>query len=216
MSDDVDYEIECFVWGMGEPWLHVPASEEALAQLSERVAPEWVQVWERLGFSGFVGGRFWLTNPLDFEGVVEQWVAGTPMEGLDDYVVFGRGPFGDLTVLGVNSHRTFSIDCSMNFMAAAPVDQTLRGHDPFRRLRSTLMVIGGKPDSLSDLADASGVPLFDRVVEKLGPLAAGEVYLFEPSSAIMAPSVERAAKGRLDAYLSIQYELGGVKFMNIN
>ncbi|WP_147681099.1 GAD-like domain-containing protein [Actinomyces ruminicola] len=56
-----------------------PASEQHLERFKGVLPASVVQLWRRFGFDGFGDGRWWFTDPLEWQPVVDAWLADTPI-----------------------------------------------------------------------------------------------------------------------------------------
>ncbi|WP_420809331.1 GAD-like domain-containing protein [Actinomyces procaprae] len=73
VNDALDYR-GWSLMGVGHP-----ASEQHLERFKGVLPASVVQLWRRFGFDGFGDGRWWFTDPLEWQPVVDAWLADTPI-----------------------------------------------------------------------------------------------------------------------------------------
>ncbi|SPT53536.1 GAD-like domain [Actinomyces bovis] len=146
----------------------------------ERFAPvlprSIIHTWQRFGFEGFSGGAFWITDPLKWAPVVQDWLDPV-MERLpftDTWHCLARNAMGTMFLWGENTGDTLEIDPVYHEVI---VDQLARRTftQPGAPQRAGDMFFGSMaylPD------DEGGRPLPSQALERLGPLGVDEVYGF--------------------------------------
>ncbi len=136
-------------------------------------------IWRTFGFDGFADGRLWLTDPLEWEPVVEAWLEGIqlPFEEQQWHCI-ARTAMGSMSLWGEKSGNALEIMAvdgliKPNAMAAeAMLDST-------RRDRSGCLILTTPiEDFFRD--ESSGKRLVDVAIERLGPVGEDQVYALVP------------------------------------
>ncbi len=167
-------------------------------------------IWKKAGWANWCNGIFWTVNPADYDDLVELWLESTPFPEIDQYHIIARSAFGKLYAWGQNNNQSFTISCPLNALIAQEKKIRTATDDPNRTLG---VFFSGSDKEKFDMEDENGESLFDQALEKLGPLAADEVYGFEPplfAGGAAALRVDHLAKLKLDQHLTILRQLGGV------
>ncbi|AWH55376.1 hypothetical protein C1924_02185 [Stenotrophomonas sp. ESTM1D_MKCIP4_1] len=161
-----------------------PVAQSTLDHYEGKVPSKLLKYWQAYGFSGYGGGLFWMTNPDEYAEALKAWLHGTELHGRDNYYVIGRSAFGDLSVWGTRTGTSLTVNCPWAMIF--PTDQSRwmsEGKEDF--LVSTWLAFMDKSDI--DETDDRDIPLFDRAVKRLGPLAHDEMYGFVPALALGGP-----------------------------
>jgi len=175
-------------------------------------------IWKKIGWTSWENGLFWTVNPAEYDDLVELWLEDTPFTKIDHYHIIARSAFGDLFAWGQNNNQYFTISCPINALIAQEKKIRTPTDDPNRTLG---VFFSGSDKEEFDMEDENDNPLFDQALKKLGPLAADEVYGFEPplfAGGAAALRVDHLAKLKLDQHLTILRQLGGtpeIPFSNI-
>lgn len=134
-------------------------------------------IWQRVGFEGFGQGRFWITDPLEWEPVVDAW--------LDDFELpfpeqkwwcLTRTAMGRLNLWGEVSGPALQISCPNGEIT--PNSGNARDMDDpviVERMGCVILITGHV-----DFFDMGGQLLVDQAFRRLGPLAADQVYGYVP------------------------------------
>ena len=200
-----DEDFEVFIDEFGEATHRIDVPAEAIEKWRGKLPDQLLTYWEQEGWSGYANGLFWIVNPDDYEDLVDEWLEDTSLEQIDAFHVIGRTAFGDLYVCGEHSGANMTISCPINAIFALPKDLKPKSRED--RDWSVRSFIGLSVNEC-DLKDESGRELFERALNKLGPLEQDEVYGFEP--AIVAGGkmrLENLAKLKLDVHLTILRQL---------
>lgn len=173
-----DEDFEYFISKFGEPADRVDVPSEAIDKWRGKLPDQLLTYWQEEGWCGYANGLFWIVNPDDYEDLVDEWLEDTGLEQIDTFHVIGRTAFGKLYVCGEQTGVSMTISCPINAIFALPKELKSKSKkDQDWSVRSFL----GLSRNECDLKDESGVALFDQAVARLGPLAAGEVFGFEPA-----------------------------------
>lgn len=191
-------------------------NQETLDFFKGKLPERLIKYWQEYGFCGWGRGIFWLVNPLDYNDILQTWLEGTEFSkrvelGVDSYHVIGRGAFGDLIVWGKTSGQ--SIDINSNFGMLFPTDSTDDITEDGEELTVDLFFATLSKESL-DQKDINEFPLFERAIEKLGPLEEDEMYAFVPALALGGVNkLENLKKVKAIEYLNFLAELGEKRVM---
>lgn len=175
-----DEDFEAFIDEFGEADATWPVPEADLDRWRGRLPDRLLDYWASEGWGRYGQGRFWLVNPSDYQGIVDGWLAQSPLEKLDAFHVIARTGFGKLYLCGEQSGQSAVINCATHAVFALP--SALKSKTPERRDLSIQVMLGVDQDEC-DLDDEEGQPLFARALASLGPLGPDEIYGFEPALA---------------------------------
>ena len=169
-----------------------------IARNRERFPEYMFYVWEHFGFAEIHPGGLWLTNPEEFEPIVANILEGTGLEEIDDFITIRRDPFGDLSLYGIRTSSTLSVD--MTFLRIFPTIEREEQTERFKTLRFTGRLFSAyKPFNEK---------LFAQCQKKLGTLSVDEVYGFAPHPALGGNKILKyAMKTDLLPYLNMVSQL---------
>ncbi|WP_374530838.1 GAD-like domain-containing protein [Acinetobacter sp.] len=186
---------------------------EFIAQ-HEHTFPEYLfYIWDKLGFSSFEHGGFWLVNPIEYEDILELCLKDTNFPEHDEFYVIGRSAFGELYAVGKNTRSKLTID-----MVNLRIYPTLRDDENnselalLRSLLSSITMEGSK--KAIDIFDKNENLLFERCLTNLGELKENEIYAFEPPVVLGGPLViENIRKVDLFQYIPFVAQLDKFQVM---
>ncbi|WP_236800058.1 GAD-like domain-containing protein [Aliivibrio fischeri] len=95
-----DEYLEFVLSKFGVPTDVLAATSEQVESYRGILTDRLLEYWQQLGFSGFKEGLFWITNPSDFEDVLESFLEGTEFADYDNYHVIARSAYGELFLWG--------------------------------------------------------------------------------------------------------------------
>ncbi|HET7795477.1 MAG TPA: GAD-like domain-containing protein [Rhizobacter sp.] len=174
-----DEDLEWFLEQFGPPTASEAASDEVIRKFRGKLPDQLLTYWQELGFCGFKNGLFWLVNPDDYEAELEAWLGDTEVVEQDAYYVIARSGFGRLFLWGTKTGYKYHVDPTQGWIYGEDrhtAEISLGKQDEcLRRFLS-----GTNPKAI-DMKGDDKQPLFDRAASKLGPLAADEVFAFEPA-----------------------------------
>lgn len=154
-------------------------SERAPHRLRAMGFPEeLIYFWQQHGFCSYGDGLWWHTNPAEYHEVVELWLRGTKFwqPKTNPYYVIGRSAFGHLELWGKNTGN----DLGINTLDGRIIkEDSFINRYPIDAICSTF-IKGGASDYY-DIKDSNGTPLFQRALQKLGPLQWHEMYAPVPA-----------------------------------
>ena len=183
MSNQMDEDFRYFYEekGFGPAINATVVSSEIVERFRGKLPDQLLSYWQQFGWCGWGQGLFWMVDPDEYESTLEAWIGDTPLMERDAYFVIGRSAFGELFLWGVKSGSGVSIKSSWGMIF--PRDNTARVAQGDAGMLAKTFVVGQRKQNL-DQKDYLDKPLFDRAVKALGPLAADEMYGFEPALAI--------------------------------
>jgi hypothetical protein len=204
-----DAQFAFFIKNLGEATTRVPVPPAAFDQWKGVLPDRLLTYWADEGWSGYADGLFWLVNPMDYEDLVEAWLAETPVAQADRFHVFARTAFGTLYTWGERTGTSLTIASAIHSLIALNSDLQKPVGDPDRKVRA---FFGSKRKSEFDINDERERPMFSRALQRLGPLAPDEMYGFEPALIAGGRMIaETLAKVELHAHLTILREFGPPK-----
>jgi len=203
----MDKYFEAFLEEFGEPTSAKPATAEVVERFRGKLPDKLLAYWQRYGFCSFGNGLFSIVNPDDFEAELEAWVGDTKLVEEDAYYVIARSGFGDLLLWGTKTGYRYRVrpmygwilqlDGNAAEIATAGADSAIEGF------------FCTKTAKYFDEKDEDSKPLFERAVAKHGPLAADEVFAFEPALALGGTAkLDNIAKRNMHVHLSVLAQLG--------
>lgn len=172
-----DEDFSFFIDEFGEAVAHHEVSADIIDRWKGRLPEKLLQYWKEEGWAGYADGLFWTVNPEDYEELLDEWLDGTRLEEVDSFHVIARSGLGLLYLCGEQTGCGVRIDCSLHAIFA---------HDLKRKSKEEIerrlpWFFSNLEPKACDLKDANRVPLFKRARASLGPLAADEMYGFEPA-----------------------------------
>jgi len=198
--------------GFGPATKSTQPSEEILQYFSDKLPPRLLEYWKEYGFCGWGDGMFWIVNPADYQQILDLWLAGTNFVGRDNYYVIGRGAFGRLFIWGEKTGQ--SLDIETNYAMLFPSDSTVELQERGQETSVDLFFATRTKSSMEE-EDQQGNPLFQKALDKLGPLGADELYGFVPALALGgANTLKNLQKVKVLEHLAFLAELGNKKVMS--
>ena len=177
MEEDEDFAL--FIESFGEASEHYPVPEISFSKWTGILPESLLSYWRRDGWANYGNGRLWTVNPKDYDGVMHTWLAGTPFPLIDTYHVFARSGFGQLYLCGEASGAGLSINPIRSEVFA--LQNCLRPKSLARQDVGIKAFFACAELGDFDLMDEAGELLFDKAVNRSGPLLADEMYGFEPA-----------------------------------
>jgi len=179
MDDDQDFAL--FIETFGEASGHAAVPETSFTRWAGILPESLLIYWRRDGWASYGNGRLWTVNPEEYGGLVGAWLAGTPFPLIDTCHVFARSGFGRFYLCGEASGAGLSID---------PIRSEVFALQNCLRHKSLGQQDGGIKAFFAcaelddfDLADEAEELLFERALNRCGPLLADKMYGFEPALA---------------------------------
>ena len=183
MTQDMDEDFRYFYEekGFGPAIQPTVVSSGVIDKFKGKLPDQLLSYWRQHGWCGWGQGLFWLVDPDEYEPALEAWIGDTPLMEEDAYYVVGRSAFGELFLWGAKRGSGLSIKSSWGMIF--PRDNSERMAQGDAEMLAKTFVVGQRKQNL-DQKDHLDKPLFDRALRALGPLAADEMYGFEPALAL--------------------------------
>ncbi|KJY90515.1 MULTISPECIES: GAD-like domain-containing protein [Pseudoalteromonas] len=200
--------------GFGPAIKPIMPTEEILREYKNQLPERLLEYWQEYGFCGWGNGIFWTVNPSEYSDVLKAWLENINFdkkEKIENYNVIGLSAFGEIIVWGKESGN--SIDINSAYGMIFPSDNTDKLIERGEERMIDLFYAVLSKESL-DLDDINDLPLFERAVEKLGPLENGEIYGFVPALALGGePKLENLQKVKATEHLAFLADLGEKRVM---
>lgn len=210
----MDEDFNAFLEVMGQPFYSVKVSKETIHKYRGRLPDKLLEYWQAYGFCGFHNGLFWIVNPEEYEGEVEDWLIDSPLLKKDKYYVIARSGFGDLFLWGEKRGYRYKVTSSMGWA----IEQDGNEKDITKgKTDDALQAFFCCVPSIStlDTEDNNGKPLFERAVKKFGPLNSDEIFGFEPSLIVGGKaSLKNIAKVNIHVHLSILAQFEQIEILD--
>lgn len=193
---------EEFVENFGVGTQYEAITDEFLSKYESIFPDGLLEFWRKEGWSSYADGLVWTVNPDKFAWVVDGWVRAVPEMPVDSkYFIIARSAFGNFYCLSLDSKKIFSISC--------PDVTVVASKDCFVSAPGSAELAAGLFFSLADTDyfdydDENQSPLFERALERLGPLAHDECYGFVPLLSLGGvASLDHLEKVRMDVHIDI-------------
>ncbi|MBN3495699.1 GAD-like domain-containing protein [Vibrio neptunius] len=208
-----DEYLAFFLSKFGIPTEVVVATSEQIERYRGILPDRLLEYWQQMGFSGFQDGLFWITNPAEFEDVLESFLKDTEFADYDDYHVIARNAYGDLYLWGERTGESLEILPALNWIIIGEGDENQISQG------SENAVIGrffGFQEVDDVDMDTESIPLFPSVLKTYGPVGKDEVMVFTPYLFMGGKkSVDAMAKKNLQVFLHIMADLGGAEVIDM-
>lgn len=196
----IDPDFARFMQDSGEAIYRTRIPESTIANWSNKLPPVLLDIWRQEGWAGYSNGRLWTVNPGDYEQIKDAWLAGTPLPLLDKFHVFARTAFGDLYLCGEKAGPCVTVSCFVNQVMA--FRQISKGKPPHHHDSRIRAIFACHDPEDSDCTDTLDKPLFDRAMNKYGPLGPDEMYGFESPLVLGGrPTLTNLRRVKLAPYL---------------
>ncbi|MBU3013272.1 DUF1851 domain-containing protein [Poseidonibacter lekithochrous] len=203
---DIEHFRNMFKNRIKEPDRVYEANKEVINKYKNILPKELIYYWETYGFSSFLDGLYWLTNPDDYKELVEDYLEGTQFENRKDIYVIARSAFGQLYIWEPKKGNTLSLLSMMNMIfLSADADRENFNKEEENYAMNRFISINPKH---CDEDDASSKPLFHRALKKLGKVEKNEMYGYKLSHFLGGKeSIRNLEKMDLFNHYSIQKQL---------
>jgi hypothetical protein len=174
-DEDFDYMLE----KIGEPYDIQKVDEAVIEKYKDKLPEQLFKYWREIGWCGFGNGLLWMVNPAEYEDILTYWLTNSDLGDRDDLSVIARSAFGELYVWASKKGKILTIDPHITMiMYDSEKDETnyYTKEEEDERMQSYWGILSKV--SL-DFEDESDQPLFDRALQKLGPLKSDEMYGFK-------------------------------------
>lgn len=201
-----DEDFAEFIAEFGEPTHRTDVPADSITRWRGRLPEQLLTYWRQEGWCGYASGLIWTVDPDDYEDLIDEWLEDTPLERLDSFHVIARTAFGKLFACGEKvgpaldiaslTHSLYALASDLRPKSPADLDFEVRG------------LFAGSTRRGCDLVANDKTGLFDRALQKLGPLAPDEMYALEPALAAGGSiALENLVRVKLDPHLTILRQL---------
>lgn len=208
-----DEYFEMFLEEFGSPTVTVDATDQEVEAYRGVLPDQLLSYWKQVGFSGFRSGLFWITNPAEFEDVLEQFLDGTVFADNDNYHVIARSAYGQLYLWGEKTGYSLSVIPHLNW-----IKTVLGNEDDISRGKADIAVqrfIGFRETQDIDIKNKTK-SLFPLILKKYGDLGKDEVMVFTPYLFMGGKkSPDNMAKENLHVYLQVMADMGGAEIVDM-
>lgn len=209
----IDEYFDFFLSEFGKPTDKINATVQQVETYRDVLPNQLLEYWQVVGFSGFMDGLFWITNPADFDDVLDTFLVGTGFEKYDNYHVIARSVYGELYLWGERTGYSLVIKPSFNWIKtkkchALDIEKG-RADLVMQRFFAVL-----EPSSVD--MELKSKPLFPSVLKKYGSIDKDEVMVFNPYLFMGGKkSVDNMSKENLHIFLQVMAELGGAEIIDM-
>lgn len=214
MIESNDEYLDLFLSEFGQPTTIVPATTADIDTYRGRLPNQLLEYWQILGFSGFADGLFWLTNPADYQDILDRFLEDTPFEHDDIYYVIARNAWGNLKLYGEKTGHSVEISPYLNWMRTKKGNQQdIEAGKANQTIKSFLTC--QDPDR-ADIKSSQKKPLFPAALKKHGPLNADEVYGFAPFLFMGGEKkIKNIEKCDIFAHLNLIADMGDMEIIDM-
>ena len=208
-----DEDFEMFLEEFGEPTDYIQATEQQIEAYRGILPDQLLHYWQLIGFSGFKGGLFWLTNPAEFEEVLDAFLDNTSFDEYDNYHVIARNAYGELYLWGERTGYSLAIKPHLNWIKTCQGDENeIAQGDSDDAIQA---FIGFREPENVDVKNNSK-PLFPLVLKKHGSIGKDEVMVFTPYLFMGGrKSPDAMTKEDLHVFLQVMADLGGAEIIDM-
>jgi len=187
------------------------ANESTLSYFKEKLPERLLEYWKGYGFCGWGEGQFWTVNPADYQELLELWLKGTKLFGMDKYYVIARSAFGTLYIWGEASGQSIKIRPIFSMLSPTDKSENMKEKGGNQCIDLFFFTLN---KGRMDQNDFNENPLFDRALLKLGPLESDEMYGFVPAIHLGgAVKLENLQKVKIQEHLSFLAQLSEKQVM---
>ena len=208
-----DEYFEMFLEEFGETTAPIQATDQQIEGYRGILPDQLLHYWQQIGFSGFKDGLFWITNPAEFEDVLESFLDGTDYEDYDNYHVIARSAYGELYLWGERTGDSLAIVPYLNWIKTRKGKERdiKKGKSDFA-IKRLFAVLSPKA---TDIQYGERL-MFPSVLKKHGPVGHDEVMVFNPYLFMGGKkSPDKMTKENLHVFLQVMADLGGAEVIDM-
>ena len=191
---------------------YVKVDQQVIESYRGVLPDELLMYWEKDGWCSYQNGLFWLVNPAEYNEVMRDYLAFTPLKDRKNLYVVARSAFGELFVWerGKGNVTDISLITNSIKLRAAKDRQNLTSEEEEFEMNRFIGV--NQPKHL-DENDTSGKPMFERALKKFGRLKSNEMYGYKLNPALGGKgSITNLDKLDLFIYADIQLQLDSPRY----
>lgn len=202
-DEDFDYFLEKF----GGPHDREIISDQIIEAYRKKLPDQLFTYWKALGASGFHNGLLWMTNPDEYQDLLDSWLEGSPFENRKDLSVIARSAFGELAVWAANKKQILTINPNINVIYYYPEEDSNSSPTEEENFDMRCFWAFQNIESI-DKSDSNEKPLFARALKKLGQLKSDEMYGFSHRLALGGKeTLENLEIVKLDVYHDLAQQM---------
>ncbi|HGF4018604.1 MULTISPECIES: GAD-like domain-containing protein [Burkholderia cepacia complex] len=172
---------------------------EKIEKFRGKLPNKLLDYWQEYGWCGYGKGLLWTVDPDEWEDELEAWIGETEFMERDAYYVIARTAFGGLVLWGEKTGQSLKVITPYGMIFPSFDEEEYQEDGPDLTIQ---LFFSTASKEMFDLLDSEKAPLFERALEKLGPLDHTTMYGFVPALALGGtPELERLQK--LDAHVHL-------------
>jgi hypothetical protein len=213
INDEMDESFAYFYndEGFGPAIQTTAVAARTIEKFRGKLPDKLLRYWREHGWSGYGKGLFWLVDPDEYEPALEAWIGDTPLMERDAYFVIARSAFGELFLWGTKSGGGMTVKSLWGMIFPRDSSELVAQGKSDRLVESFIV---GMDKAALDQKDDFDKPLFERAIQALGPLAADEMYGFEPALVLGGKAdFKNLRKMKSVSHLVLLAQLGERKIM---
>lgn len=190
-----------------------PVPEEYFERFADILPRSVLRVWRRFGFEGFGDGLFWITDPIVWAPVVQEWLdsVGDRLPISDTFHCLSRSAMGNLFLWGENTGDSIEIDPTYSEVIIDQLAIQSANNPGVRQQQGRIVFIGPANHGIYEPEGVDGKPLPPQALERLGPVDAGQEYGFVLPPVMGGPiSVDNLRIVDAYSYLTLQAQQGDI------
>ncbi len=174
-----DKFLNAFIERFEQPTYEKKVNPDYIETYKGKLPDKLLEYWGKLGFSGFKNGLFWITDPAEYEGILNSWIKNTELEKIDTFYVIARSGFGDLYLWGTKTGCQYEINTYNGYIYEGNnVEKDIKNGK--ENLKVQVFFSGRSPERINIKLQNKKL-LFKDAVKKFGPLEPDEMFTFEPA-----------------------------------
>ncbi|EIO3982278.1 DUF1851 domain-containing protein [Vibrio vulnificus] len=214
MIETNDEDLAFFLSEFGQPTTFVTASSAEIEKYRGKLPDQLLEYWHIIGFSGFADGLFWLTNPAEYQDILDRFLEDTPFEQQDIYYVIARNAWGELKLYGEKTGHSIEISPHLNWMRTKEGNEQDIRAGRENTVISKFLVI--QDLEFLDIDNNQGKPMFPAALKKHGALNSDEIYGFAPFLfAGGEKKVSNIVKCDIFAHLNLIADMGEMEIIDM-
>ena len=210
--NDIAHFRNMFERDMGKADEYIKIEQQVIESYRGILPDELLMYWEKDGWCSYQNGLFWLVNPADYDEVMRDYLALTPLKDRKNLYVVARSAFGKLYIWERSKGNITNISLIRNsiVLQAAKDRQNLTAEEEEFEMNR---FIGTSEPSDFEVKDTSGKPMFDRALKKFGRLKSNEMYGYKLNPALGGKEgITNLDKLDLFIYADIQLQLDAPEY----
>jgi len=172
----VDNNFAYFLKKFGDPFASKLIPETVCRSYRDKLPRQIFTYWTVVGASGFADGLVWMTNPEEYQPILDRWIAGTEFETRTGLSVIARSAFGELFVWEQRKGNVLTIDPLSGAIFHYLRNENRLDDDGEDEKMQFFWAFMKKEDL--DYSDEDDRPLFDQAKRTLGIIDRHHMYGF--------------------------------------